>query len=336
LSTTVRYTFAIILLGLLSLSIVSGVVTWWADDSLYEPDIMIAAFGDLPDDPQRAEALGAWIAEEAVTGLAVEERIEEALPFGLSLLAEPVTDRLEGAVSVATSELVQTQFFADIWDAALPAAHEAFVQALDESNDGVLSAEAGVVSVDVSRAILATYDAVADFLPEIAGDGLLARVTGLQPGDIKGALGNLLVSNLPDDLGTFVLIESPALASIQEWSAEFGQLFWLSVVAAVTAGIGAVVISRTRTTLVAVGVTVAGALLVGLLAISGIERAIINSLADIPFSTGGLAFDSWLDGWRLFLVVSIVTAIGLGIAGAVMERREGATTEASNRAPARR
>jgi hypothetical protein len=333
LSTTVRTTFAIILLGLLSLSIVSGVVTWWAGDSLYEPDIMISAFGDLPDDPQRAEELGGWIAEEAVNGLAVEERIEEALPFGLSLLAEPVTDRLEGAVSVATSELVQTELFADIWDAALPAAHEAFVQALDESNDGVLSAEAGVVSVNVSRAIIATYDAVADVLPEIAGDGLLARVTGLEPGDIKGALGNLLVSNLPDDLGTFVLIESQALASIQEWSAQLGQLFWLSVVAAVTAGIGAVVISRTRTTLVAVGVTVAGALLVGLLAISGIERAIINALADIPFSTGGLAFDSWLDGWRLFLIVSIVTALGVGVTGAVMERREGATTEASSRVP---
>lgn len=331
MSTTVRSALAVVLLGLLSLSIISGVVTWWADDALYEPDIMIAAFGDLPDDPERAEALGVWIAEEAISGLAVEERIEEALPFGLSLVAGPVTDRVEDAVSIATSELIQTEFFADIWEAALPAAHEAFVQALDDSGEGVLSADGGVVSVDVSRAIVATYEEVVDFLPEISGDGLLARVTGLQPGDIKGALGNLLVSNLPDDLGSFVLIESDALASIQEWSTQLGQLFWLSVIAAVTAGIGAVVISRSRRTVIALGVVVVGALLVGFLAISGIERAIINALADIPFSSGGFAFDAWLDGWRLFLLVSIAAAIGIGVTGAVMARSEATKSGASSR-----
>jgi hypothetical protein len=330
LSTTTRTVLAAVLIGLLGLAIVSGVVSWWADDSLYEPDIMLEAFGDLPDDPERSEALGRWIADEAINGLAVEERIEEALPFGLSLFAGPLTDRVEDAVSIATGELIQTEFFGEIWDAALPAAHQAMVEAIDGSGDGVLAAEGGVVTVDVSRAILATYDEVADFLPEISEDGLLARVTGLQPGDIKAALGNLLVSNLPDDLGSFVLIESVALASIQGWSVELGQVFWLSVIAAVTAGVGAVVISRTRGALIAIGITVAGAFLVGFVAISGIEQAIINSLADIPFSSGGLAFDSWLDGWRLFLVVSIATALGIGITGVVMARREVTPNDATN------
>jgi len=321
LSTTTRSVLAALLLGLLGLSIVSGVVSWWADDSLYEPDIMVAAFGDLPDDPERADALGAWIAEEAISGLAVEERIEEVLPFGLSLVAGPVTDRVEDAVSIATAELIQTELFAGIWDAALPAAHEAFVQALDDTGDGVLSAEGGVVTVDVSRAIIAAYDQVADFLPEISNDGLFAEITGLRAGEIKGAIGDLLLTYVPDGLGSLVLIDSPALAAVEQADDQLGRIVWLSVLASVTAGVAAIVMAPRRWTVVALGLTLVAASVIGFATTAGAERAIIAALADLPFSGGGLAFDGWLSAWQLFLMVSTMVAVGLGIGAAVASIR---------------
>mgnify|MGYP001823248377 FL=1 len=321
MSNTTRSALAALLLGLLGLSTVSAVVSWWADDSLYEPDIMVAAFGDLPDDPERADALGAWIAEEAISGLDVEERIEEALPFGLSLVAGPVTDRVEDAVSIATAEFIQTELFAGIWEEALPAAHEAFVQALDDTDDGVLSADGGVVTVDVSRAIIATYDQVADFLPEISNEGLFAEITGLRAGEIKSAIGDLLLTYVPDDLGSFVLIDSPALAAVEQADDQLGRIVWLSVLALATAGVAAIVMAPRKWTVIALGVTLVAALAVGFATTAGAERAIIAALADLPFSGGGLAFDGWLNAWQLFLMASIMVAAGLGIGAAVASSR---------------
>jgi hypothetical protein len=322
----VRAALAGLLIAVLGLATVSVVVSAWADDALYDTEIMVQAFGDLPRDPERAEVLGEFIAAEAVAGLAVEERIAEVLPLGLSLFAGPVTDGVEEAVSAASTALLQTDMFAEMWEEALPVAHEAFVEALQGTDDGVLTAEAGVVAVDVSAGILATYEQVADILPEIPDDGLFARVTGLRSGHIKGAIGDLLVTYVPDDLGSFVLIESPALAAVQEADDQLGRIVWLSLFAFVTATAAAVVMAPRKWTLIALGATAGVAVLIGLVATTGAERAIISAMADLPFTNSGFSFDGWLNGWQLFMVISTLVAIGLGIGGAVEANRRPAPT----------
>ena len=321
----VRTALAALLIALMGLATVSVVVSAWADDAMYDTEIMVSAFGDLPRDPERAEALGEFIAAEAVAGLAIEDRIAEALPFGLSLLAAPVTDGVEDAVSAASAALLQTDMFAELWEDSLPVAHESLVAALQGNGGGVLTAEAGVVSVDVSAGILATYEQVADFLPEISNDGLFAEITGLRAGDIKGAIGDLLVTYVPDDLGSFVLIDSPALAAVQHADDQLGRIVWLSVLALATAGVAAIVMAPRKWTLVTLGLTLVAASVIGFAMTAGAERAIIAALADLPFSAGGFAFDAWLNAWQLFLLVSTMAAVGLGVGAAVASGRRPAT-----------
>jgi len=323
-----RVGLAAVLVAVVGLSTVSAVVSWWAEDVMYDPDIMIAAFGDLPDDPVQAEKLGAWIATETVEGLQVEQRLSEALPLGLSLFSSTLTDGIERTAATASARLIQTELFADIWEDALPLAHSTLIGALEGSQDGVLRAEGGVVSVDISLAILATYEQIIGLLPDIANNEIVSRVTGLEPGELEEAIDSWVLGNLPEDLGSFVLLESESLAAVQGWKTQLGQMTWLSALAALLAAAAAIVISpRPIRALVALGIALAIALVVGLLAVSGAERAVINALADLPFDREGFDPSGLLTGWWLTIITFIVAAIAIGITGFVIRWRNAGATE---------
>jgi hypothetical protein len=319
---------AAFLVAVVGLSTVSAIVSWWADDVMYDPDIMIAAFGDLPQDPEQAEKLGVWIAAETVEGLAVQQRLSEALPLGLSLFSAPFTEGIERAAAATSARLIQTELFADIWKDALPLAHSGLIGALEGSEDGVLLAEDGVVSVDISLAILATYEQMIGLLPDIADNEVISRITGLEPGDLEEAIDGWVVANLPEDLGSFVLLESESLAAVQGWKVRLGQLTWMSALAALLAAAAAIVISpRPIRALVAVGVTFAAAVVIGLMAVTGAERAVVNALADLPFDRAGFDPGALLTGWWLVIVTFIAAAIGIGIAGWTIRWRNAGAIE---------
>ena len=44
-----------------------------------EPDILLAAFEDLPDDPERAQALAEWVAAESIRALPIDQLLDELL-----------------------------------------------------------------------------------------------------------------------------------------------------------------------------------------------------------------------------------------------------------------
>ena len=89
-----------ILVVLVGFGATSTVMAWWANDALYDQEIMIAAFGDLPSDPERADEFATWATAEAISGLNVESRLADALPPGLDLVA----GRPERVITLAVDE----------------------------------------------------------------------------------------------------------------------------------------------------------------------------------------------------------------------------------------
>jgi hypothetical protein len=312
---------AAVLVAMVTLATVSAVMAWRARDQMYEPDIMLAAFGDLPDDPERAEDLAEWLAEEATAALRLEEQLADVLPFGLGIFAGSLVDSLEASTADISARLIQTEFFSELWDSALPAAHEQFVLLVRGSDDGLFTLDGEAVTVDLDEAIVMSYDMVAEALPEISEDGFFSQITGIGPGEIKAALGEFLEGALPEDLDAFILIESEELASVQGWESQLQLVFWLSVAVAVLAAAGAVVVSSRRPVALAV---VAGAVLVGgiigLLSIAAVEQALITALRDLPWNGSGPSVTAVLNGWTAATVVMIVIALGLGFAGIRMQR----------------
>lgn len=304
------------LIAVFGLSTVSTIVSWWADDAMYDPAIMVAAFGDLPDDPVQADKMGAWLAAETVDGLDVEGLLAETLPLGLSLFSGPLADGVERAAATASSRMIQTEFFAGIWEDALPLAHSGLIAAIEGSDEGVLRVEDDVVSVDISQAILATYEQLMLLLPDIAENDLVAGITGLEPGDLENAVDGWVLQNLPSDLGAFVLLESDSLAAVQGWKARVGQIVWLSALATLLAAVAALLISpRPRRALLALVLTAFAAIAIGIIAVGGAERAVISALANLPLDGEGFDPGAMLDAWWLLMIALILVAAIMAVAG---------------------
>ena len=110
----VRAALAGFMILLMGLGTVSVVVSAWADDAMYNTDIMVQAFGDLPRDPERAEALGDFMAAEAVAGLAVEERIDELITAKQKLSDEVLEGGAESSLTEMSNEELMSMVSLDL------------------------------------------------------------------------------------------------------------------------------------------------------------------------------------------------------------------------------
>lgn len=309
-----------VLAAVVALSTASAIVSWRADDQLYEPDIVLAAFGDVPNDPERAEELATWLAAEAIRSLRIEERLDEFLPFGTGIIVRPVLEALEGVAISVTTRLVRTELFADVWADALPAVHQQLVLLVEGSDEGLLTTDGGAVVVDLDAAILASYDLIAEAIPDIPDDSLFARVTGVDTAAIKETIGEFLERALPEDLVGFPLFGEEAIERVRALDSQLQLILWLSIAAALSAAAAAVVLERRRW--LAVG-AVAGAALVGVvigaLSVARVESVIVDALRDLPWDGGGTV-EVVLDWWTTSQILALVF-IGALIAAQLVRLR---------------
>ncbi len=310
-----------VLVAIVTLAAASAVVSWRADDELYQPDILLAAFADLPDDPERAQALAEWIAEAAIDALRIEEQLAAALPFGLGVFAGSLTETLEGVAADVSSRLVQTELFADIWNDALVATHEQFALAAQGSDEGLLQLDNGAIALDLDEAILATYRLIADAVPDIPEDSLFSRVTGVDTEAVKDSIGRFLEWAVPDDLTGFALIESEELAGIQRWDNQLGIILWVSSITTIAAaGVAIWLAAERRIVLAAAAVALVAGVIIGIVTVSAVENAIVTALRELPWEGGGPSINTVLDVWTTLSIIVVLFVAGLAITPLVARR----------------
>ncbi len=287
----------------------SAYVSWQADDLVYDPDILLAAFEDLPDDPERAEELATWLAEEAIRSLRLDERLGEILPFGLGVVATPIVNVIEGLAVDVSTRLVRTELFAQIWRNALPEVQRQLELLAEGSDEGLLTTDVEGIAIDLDEAILATYDLIAEAIPDIPDDSLFARVTGIDTVAIKQAIGDFLARALPEDLTGFPLIGAEALDRIRTWESQLVFITWLSVITAIAAAASVIFTERRRN--LAIGAVVAAVPLgiaIGALLVTRLETALVDALRNLPFDGGGPALDTVVSWWIALLVLALLLA----------------------------
>jgi hypothetical protein len=288
----------------------SAVVAWRADDEVYQPDILLAAFEDLPDDPERAEELAAWLAEEAIRSLRLDERISDLLPLGLGVVAGPIINALEGVAVNVSTRLVRTELFAQIWRRALPAVNEQLVLLAEGSDDGLLLDDGESIRVDLDEAILAMYDLIAEAVPDIPDDSLFARVTGIDTVAIKQAIGDFLARALPDDLVGFPIIGAEAVDRIRTWDMQLRVILWVSLFTVIAAAASVIATERRRPLAIgAVVAAIAAGIGLGVLLVSRLESAIVEALRNLPFDGGGPSLDTILSWWVGLIVLALLFAL---------------------------
>lgn len=288
----------------------STVVAWRADDEVYQADILLAAFEDLPNDPERAEELATWLAEESIRSLRLDERIGDLLPLGLGVVAGPIINALEGVAVNVSTRLVQTELFAQIWARALPAVHEQLVLLAEGSDEGLLLDDGESIRIDLDEAILAMYDLIADAIPDIPDDSLFARLTGIDTVAIKQAIGDFLARALPDDLVGFPIIGEEAVDRIRTWDMQLQLILWVSLLTVIAAAAAVIMSERRRPLAIgAVAAAIVAGVGLGALLVSSLENAIVEALRNLPFDGGGPSLDTILSWWIGLIVLTLLFAL---------------------------
>ncbi|GAA1479133.1 hypothetical protein GCM10009623_35790 [Nocardioides aestuarii] len=149
-------------LVLAALLVPLSVTGWWLRTTLTETDDYVATVAPLADRPEVQAAVADLLTERVVTRLDDADLLPRAadelegrgvppeLAQALTLLAEPLRDRVEERVSRAAHTLVGTEAFSDSWAASNEVAHEELVAVLEGDSDLVELGPDQTVSVPLS------------------------------------------------------------------------------------------------------------------------------------------------------------------------------------------
>ena len=139
-----------------------SVAGWWLRTTLTETDDYVATVAPLADQPEVQDAVADLLTRR------VSERLDEAdllpraadalegrgippeLARALTLLAEPLRERVDERVSRAAHSLVETDAFAESWSSSNEVAHEELVAVLQGDSDLVELGPDQTVSVPLS------------------------------------------------------------------------------------------------------------------------------------------------------------------------------------------
>ncbi|WP_438856410.1 hypothetical protein [Agromyces sp. M3QZ16-3] len=163
----------LVVVGLLLAPI--AVITAWARAELVDTDRFVATFGPLAEDP----AVQAFLADEVTT--AIEEQVDipqltsdlfdgiKALDLppraedALSLLEAPAAQGLSSLLSSTVDRVIQSEAFANVWDATLRASHTQMVAALQGDPNAMLEIGGdGTLSVQLGPIIEAVKDRLSE------------------------------------------------------------------------------------------------------------------------------------------------------------------------------
>jgi len=126
-----RTVLAMIMLFLAGVSIVAGFSAIWTRNQLLDTDTWTATSTAIATDPNVQADVAHAIAVQIVASSDVEAAISSLLPGPLGQLAGPLTDGATSIVEQAVLQVVRTDAFVTVWEAAVRTTHTEFIADLE-------------------------------------------------------------------------------------------------------------------------------------------------------------------------------------------------------------
>ena len=211
----------------------------WVRNTLLDTDNYVSTVGPLASNPDIQQTLATNLTNAIFTRGDIDQRIEDALPSGASVLAAPIAERVQNATEAAALRLFESDRFETLWENANERAHTRVVDVLTGGGPRV-STEDGTIAINTEQ----IFENVKERL-DARGITLLDDTT------------------LPESKQEFVLFESKTLADVQGLVDLLQKVAWVLPVLALACFAGAIGLSgrRRRTVLrAALGVALAVAL----------------------------------------------------------------------------
>jgi len=245
----------LIFLGVILLILAN--VAFWAYFTLLNTPGWVAAVGPLSKDPAVAGLVSQYAVGQLFEQVDVQGIAEEALPAELQILAGPLTMGLEQLADEAATRLIMTDAFNDVWVAVNRTGHTIVMDILKGRGDRLYFQEG---------------DLVLDFSEEL----------GAVAGFLEDQLGVEDLDFFPQaEGGRLVLMSSRQVAILQEvvsYLTAIGLL--LPLLTLVAFGVAVWVSLWRRQTVIWIGSMMAVAMLISLIAFSGVRSSILVSVQD--------------------------------------------------------
>jgi len=272
-----------ILIFLGAILLILANVAFWAYFTLLNTPGWVAAVGPLSKDPAVAELVGQYAVGALFDQVDVQGLAEESLPPELQILAGPLTMGLEQLADEAATRLIMTEAFNNVWVAVNRTGHGIVMDILKGRGDRLYFQEG---------------DLVLDF----------SDIVGSVSGFLQDKLGVEDVNLFPQaGGGRLVLMSSYQVAVLQEvvsYLTAVGLL--LPLLTLVTFGAAVWVSLWRRQTVIWIGSVMAVAMLVSLIAFSGVRSAVLVSIQDPFLRELGRAIVNVV----FFLIVGLLLIIG--------------------------
>jgi len=259
-----RGALLVVLIALSCLAVVVTGLTWWGHHTLMDGDGFMQVVAPIGKDPEKIRGLSAYVSDQVVQATALEQRLAEALPTRLRVLAGPIAGYAEDVIAKGTVKVLSSPEAYGLWLKVVEAGHQQVVAMLRGE-----STAAYVRGSDVKLNTLPLVSRVLLWVSERLPDVLSDRVNPpvIEPGTDPQAgiqeLANWSGRPLPSDFGQITLLQSDALGPLQVAVKWFDRLVWILPLVTATLIATTVWLSRRRTrTAMAIGVGAAIAIFV--------------------------------------------------------------------------
>lgn len=309
-----RMIIGVVMLFLAGVSATFGAASFWTANQILDQDTWVATSKAIVDNPDVQKDVAKALSSEIVDAVGIEKVVASVLPGPLSSFSGTVTQRVIELLSVATIQVVKTDVFVNVWEAAIRATHDEFVHAVDGSTR-YLSVDSDGLSLDLGAS-----------LNEINKQLNARGITVLNNVDLSSI--NLKV----------LLVDAPGIDRIRTWVhiLRVGAIVFPAV--AVIVAIAGLVVARRRAFAVMAGAVGAlvGAGIVAFLSASGRDRAVdYISGGVLGVSSARVIVDEVLSGLRAALLVTclvsvVVLVAAIAVSVVLAKRSNSAQPEASS------
>jgi hypothetical protein len=252
------------LIFLSCLAVVVTGLTLWTHYTVMNTDGYMNLVGPIGKDPEAIQRLSEYVGGQVVAATDLQQRVTDALPTRVQLLAGPITSYVEDFITKGANKVLSSPKAYELWLQINRVGHEKIVALLrGETTDAYIAGS------DVKLNLLPLISQVLVWVDERLPGGLSDRFSPpvIEPGTDPEAgiqeVANWSGKALPSDFGQITLLQSDALGPAQTAVKWFDRLTW--ILPLVTAALIALTIwlSRRRArTAIAIGISAAVAIFI--------------------------------------------------------------------------
>ena len=308
---------------LASVMVLFAGITVWAHQTLLTSDGWGGIVEDVVSEEEVTDAISVVIVDRLAESLDSRATVAEVLP-GPDIIGGAVTAVVQDRVTDLVADFAQSDAFQEAFVNVNKAAHDAAMATIRGGDSEALTSEEGVISLNVFPLIEGVLIALQD-AGIIDESREIPDLTNYEASDRAVALiETLLGRDIPDDVGTIVLVDSENLDLIQTIVRWFDLITILALLLWALFTVLALWLARKR---VRMTLWLSGGAIAALLAARVVTRLLLETVSrrqpELESRVVVSAIiDAAVDSLLLWTFVLILVAVIVAVAAIVYERRD--------------